>query len=71
MVQRKSPNRAEVNDVISTILMGASGLVLAAETAIGEYPAESVAMVRRLIGESERWTENTSINEILNKYDDL
>ena len=70
MVQRKSPNRAEVNDVISTILMGASGLVLAAETAIGAYPAESVAMVRRLIGESERWTQNTSINEILNKYDD-
>ena len=67
MVVRKLPTRAEVNDVISTILMGADGLVLAAETAIGRFPAESVAMVRRLIGESGRWTQNTSINEILEK----
>ncbi len=65
MVLRKSPTRAEVNDVVSTLLMGANGLVLAAETAIGQYPAESVAMVRRLIRESEMWTSNTSINEIL------
>ena len=67
MVVRKLPTRAEVNDVISTILMGANGLVLAAETAIGRFPAESVAMVRRLIGESGRWTQNTSIYEILEK----
>lgn len=65
MVSRKSPTRAEVNDVVSTLLMGANGLVLAAETAIGEYPAESVAMVRGLIDECERWTENTTIDEIL------
>lgn len=65
MVLRKSPTRAEVNDVVSTLLMGANGLVLAAETAIGKYPAESVAMVRRLIVESEMWTSNTSIDEIL------
>ena len=65
MVSRKSPTRAEVNDVVSTVLMGADGLVLAAETAIGGYPAESVAMVRGLIEESERWTENTTIDEIL------
>ena len=65
MVIRKSPTRAEVNDVVSTLLMGANGLVLAAETAIGGFPAESVAMVRSLIEESERWTENTTINEIL------
>lgn len=65
MVLRKSPTRAEVNDVVSTLLMGANGLVLAAETAIGGYPAESVAMVRDLIDESEKWTENTTIGEIL------
>jgi len=65
MVSRKSPTRAEVNDVVSTLLMGANGLVLAAETAIGNYPAESVAMVRGLIEECEKWTENTTINEIL------
>lgn len=65
MVLRKSPTRAEVNDVVSTLLMGANGLVLAAETAIGNYPVESVTMVRGLIKEFDRWTENTTIDEIL------
>ena len=45
--------------------MGADGLVLAAETAIGSYPVEAVAMVRRLIDESEMWTPETSLTEIM------
>jgi pyruvate kinase len=65
MVTRKSPTRAEVNDVVSTLLMGADGLVLAAETAIGRYPVETVAMIRNLIDESEMWTPDTSLAEIL------
>ena len=65
MVTTKSPNRAEVNDAVSTLEMGASGLVLAAETAIGQFPVEAVAMVRALIDEYEKWTPNTSIGEIL------
>ena len=65
MVTQKSPNRAEVNDVVSTLLMGADGLVLAAETAIGGYPVESVAMIRNLIDESEMWTPDTSLAEIM------
>ncbi|MBT3361755.1 MAG: hypothetical protein HN403_19195 [Rhodospirillales bacterium] len=65
MVTRKSPTRAEVNDVASTLLMGADGLVLAAETAIGNYPVEAVTMIRDLISESEMWTPDTSLTEIL------
>jgi pyruvate kinase len=65
MVSRKSPTRAEVNDVVSTLLMGADGLVLAAETAIGEYPDKAVEMVRKLIVENEMWTPNTTIDDIL------
>ncbi|MBT5837595.1 MAG: sulfate adenylyltransferase, partial [Rhodospirillaceae bacterium] len=67
MVTTKSPNRAEVNDAVSTLEMGASGLVLAAETAIGKYPVEAVSMVRALISEFEKWTPNTSIEEILDR----
>ena len=37
MTNNEGPTRAEANDVASTLLMGASGLVLAAETAIGKY----------------------------------
>jgi len=65
MVATKQPSRAEVNDVISTLDMGASGLVLAAETAIGKYPVECVEMISRLIRQYEYWTPNTSIQELL------
>ena len=44
-----SPTRAEVNDVISTLEMGARGLVLAAETAIGKHPVATVKMIDNLI----------------------
>ena len=66
MVGTRRPTRAEVNDVVSTLLMGASGLVLAAETAIGRFPAEAVGMIRSIIEQVDRWTPNTSLDEILN-----
>ncbi len=49
MVHQKTPTRAEVNDIMNTLLDGADGLVLAAETAIGSYPVECVAMIKRMI----------------------
>ncbi len=49
MVEKKKPTRAEVHDVVNTILDGAYGLALSAETAIGKYPVECVTMLNRLI----------------------
>jgi pyruvate kinase/ATP sulfurylase len=43
------PTRAEVNDVYNTLMDGADGLVLAAETAVGRYPIGCASMVVRLI----------------------
>ena len=65
MTAFRSPTRAEVNDVVSTLEMGASGLVLAAETAIGAYPVDAVKMIRSLITETNKWTSNTSLIELL------
>ena len=65
MTDAKSPTRAEVNDVISTLLMGADGLVVAAETAIGKYPLEAVKMVNSLIKQYDRWTPNSSFEDII------
>ena len=65
MVNSASPTRAEANDVASTLLMGASGLVLAAETAIGNNPVESVKQIRLLIEQYLAWTPNTTINELI------
>ena len=56
MVSHARPFRAEINDMVNTLLDGANGLVLAAETAIGKYPVQCVRMVRRLIQQHERKT---------------
>jgi pyruvate kinase len=65
MVTTMTPTRAEVNDVVSTLLMGASGLVLAAETAIGQYPVESVEMIHKLTEQYNRWTPDSNLEDIL------
>jgi ATP sulfurylase len=49
MVALPTPTRAEVNDIYNTLLDGADGLVLAAETAIGKYPIQCASMIARLI----------------------
>jgi pyruvate kinase len=49
MVEKRKPTRAEVQDVVNTLLDGAQGLTLAAETAIGRHPLECINMLNRLI----------------------
>ena len=49
MVLNNNPTIAEVNDIANTLLDGAHGLVLAAETAIGVDPVGAVDMVKRAI----------------------
>ncbi len=65
MIKTKMPTRAEVNDVASTLLMGANGLVLAAETAIGKFPVESVEMINSLIMQYEKWTPESSLKDVI------
>ncbi|NQU61391.1 MAG: sulfate adenylyltransferase [Rhodospirillales bacterium] len=49
MVTEPVPTRAEVNDIYNTFLDGADGVVLAAETAIGQYPVRCANMVAKMI----------------------
>ena len=49
MIDNSSPTRGEANDVYNSLELGAAGLVLAAETAIGKYPLESINFLRRMI----------------------
>jgi pyruvate kinase len=51
---------------VSTILMGADGLVLAAESAIGKHPVQSVQMLNSLIKQYRKWSTESSILEVLN-----
>jgi pyruvate kinase len=49
MLVNREPTLAEANDIINTLADGVHGLVLAAETAIGAHPVQSVDMVLRLM----------------------
>jgi len=49
MISKPFPTRAEANDIYSSLEMGANGLVLAAETAIGKYPMKSVDFLIKMI----------------------
>lgn len=62
MVNRKVPTRAEVNDIMTTLMDGADGLVLAAETAIGRYPIQCVEMVKKLISVYELSFDQFTLN---------
>ncbi len=49
MIKNKSPTRGEANDIYNSLEMGAKGLVLAAETAIGDYAIDSVLFLNKMI----------------------
>jgi pyruvate kinase len=53
MIDKKNPTRAEIHDIINTIVDGAEGLTLAAETAIGKYPMECINMMNNLISHAK------------------
>ena len=49
MLENNFPTRGEANDVFNSLEMGATGLVLAAETAIGQHPISSVKFLQKMI----------------------
>jgi len=57
MVNNPLPERAEVTDVENAIFQGADAVMLSEETAEGKYPVESVAMMEKIILETERHME--------------
>ena len=49
MINNSYPTRAEANDIYNILELDAKGLVLAAETAVGKYPYESILFLKRMI----------------------
>ncbi len=65
MIVNRKPTRAELNDITNTLLDGANGLVLAAETAIGHHPVGAVDMVLSMIERFRRSLDGHRIEDLL------
>ena len=48
MILNRKPTRAEVHDIINTIIDGAHGLTLAARPAIGKHPISCINILNKI-----------------------
>ena len=63
MVTSPTPTRAEASDVANAVYEGADAVMLSAETAVGDDPVRAVAMMDRIIKQTEN---DSNYAEIMN-----
>ncbi len=67
MTANRRPTRAEATDVANAILDGTDCVMLSEESAIGEYPVDTVAMMAQIARHTERGRAQYGMRDLLNR----
>jgi len=65
MIHNRRPTRAEVADVTNAIIDGTDAVMLSGETAIGDYPVETVQMMTKIAQQAEKYMNGFDFAKLL------
>ncbi len=61
MIDNDEPSRADITDIAQAVLDGTSATMLSNETAVGGFPVETVAVMRKVVDEALKNTKTPSL----------